>query len=175
VTFDDLFNNFTHSAFRLETLPQYLVDEESEDFATWKAGRSLPERSPRTSPWLRRIQDTTWSGKAWCRVHVVDKPLSEYVRYEVVGYRESAAAGEDVRIADRAASQLLEGLTSDFWLFDGDTDHAVAVLMRYDLAGHFIGWDPTEDPVTIRSCRERRDIALAYSLPLAEAEELLAA
>jgi hypothetical protein len=175
VTFDDLFDGFTDTAFRLETRPQYLVDEEQEDFATWRAGLPRLERSPRTSPWLRRIQDTTRAGKSWCRVHVIDRPLSEYLRYEVVGYRESAAAGEDVRIADRGSSALLEGLRSDFWLFDGDTDHALAVPMHYDPDGHFVGWDPTTGREAIRCCRERRDIALTYSLPLDQAGDLPAA
>src|SRR5207245_5369176 len=40
------------------------------------------------------------SGRHVGRVHVVDQPLSPYVRYELAVYAENVSAGEDVRIAD---------------------------------------------------------------------------
>ena len=116
--FPDCFDEFRVSAFRLETLRQYAVPAEDERIAAFREHRPLPERSVRTSPWLRRIADTTAAGKRWSRVHVVDEPLSEYVRFEMVTYRESAQAGEEIRIADRRADPALDALQTDFWLFD---------------------------------------------------------
>jgi hypothetical protein len=175
VTFDELFDSFTDTAFRLETLQQYLVDQERERIAAFRAGKPLPERSPRTSQWLRRIQNTTHGGKRWRRVHVVDRPLSEYLQYQFVGYRGSVAAGEDVRIVDRAASSDLESLRRDFWLFDAETDHPMVVMMRYDGDGRFLGWDSTTSHDVIQACQSQRDLALAHSVSLEEAEAMLVA
>jgi hypothetical protein len=48
---------------------------------------------------LRRIALTTAAGKSWSRIHVIQEPLSEYLRYELIGYVESMAVGEEIRLA----------------------------------------------------------------------------
>jgi hypothetical protein len=167
--FDQLFDRFQHSAFRLETRQQYLVPGEEERIRAWREGRPRPERSPRTSPWLRRVAETTAAGKRWQRVHVVDLPLSWYLRYQLVGYDESAAAGEQIRLADRRAHPDLAGLDEDFWLLDGDDpERALAVFLDYDADGRFLGFRPISDPAVLRRCREQRDLALEHSVPLAD-------
>ena len=35
------------------------------------------------------------------RVHVVSEPLTDYLRFEITGYRLNVEAGEDVRILPR--------------------------------------------------------------------------
>jgi hypothetical protein len=120
----------------------------------------------RTEPWLARIAVTTVAGKSWERVHVVDHPLSEYLRYELEGYVESQAAGEQIKIADRAADESLTGLGDDFWLFDGDSPDAYAVLMRYDEAGHFVGFEHTVDPAVLERCRREREAVRRHALDL---------
>ena len=140
------FDEFRVSAFRLETLRQYAVPAEDERIAAFRERRPLPERSVRTSPWLRRIAETTAAGKHWSRVHVVDVPLSEYVRFEMVTYRESAQAGEDIRITDRRADPALDALQTDFWLFDAETDHPFAALMQYNADGHYVDAAGDERP-----------------------------
>ncbi len=118
--FDAVFDRFQATAFRLETLPRYAGDE-GEEFAIFLAGGLLPERSTRTVPWLRRGADTTAAGAQWRRVHVVSRPLTDYLRFEMVGYQANVGAGEDVRIADRDTHPELAALRRDFWLFDADT------------------------------------------------------
>jgi hypothetical protein len=97
------------------------------------------------------------------RVHVVDRPLSTYLRLEFLGYQENAAAGEEVYIADRGAHPDLRGLTEDFWLFDDE----VAVRMIYDAEGRFVGVERALD-AELQHYRHRRDLALAHSVPLAD-------
>lgn len=164
--FDPYFDRFHTSVFRLETLQQYTVDEEQERITAFRQGLPRPERSVRTSPWLRRIAVTTADGKRWQRIHVVDHPLSGYLRYEMAGYVESAAAGEEIRIADRAKSPDLAGLGPDFWLFDEGTADAFALLMQYDQEGHFLGFDHTADPQDLAECGRQRSTALSHSLSL---------
>ena len=160
------FDEFQVSAFRLETLRQYAVPAEDERIAAFRERRPLPERSPRTSPWLRRVAETTAAGKYWSRVHVVDEPLSEYVRFEMVTYRESAQAGENIWITDRRANPALDALQTDFWLFDAETDRPFAALMQYDADGHYMDAAVTTNRTAIAECKAARDLALNHSVPL---------
>lgn len=150
-----------HSAFRLETLPQYLVPQEAEEYEAWRAGRPTPLQTPDTSPWLAKIRRMTLDGYCWSRVHVVDWPLSDYTRFELHGYRANAAAGEDVRIADRHAHPDMAQLDRDFWLIDDRT----AVWMDYDSEGRFIR-PQLANAVETDRCRAMRDLALAHAEPL---------
>jgi hypothetical protein len=142
------------------------VSAEDARLKAFREGTARPERSVRTEPWLGRIAVTTVAGKSWERVHVVDHPLSEYLRYELVGYVESQAAGERILIADRAADASLARLGEDFWLFDADSPDAYAVLMHYDGDGHFVGFDHTADAVVLERCRTERDIVRRHAADL---------
>jgi hypothetical protein len=164
--FNDCFDRFLTSAWRLEVRQLYASAGEAERIRAWREGQPRPERSVRTSPWLRRVAVTTADGKQWGRVHVVSHPLSEYLRYEMVGYVESAAAGEEIRIADRAASSALDDLGPDFWLFDSGTEHAFAVLMRYDDDGRLAEYEPVSTRTALAACCGIRDLVLAHSIPL---------
>ena len=164
--FDAWFDRFERSTFRLETLQRYSVSGEDERLRAFREGTPRPERSVRNDPWLHRIALTTAAGKRWQRVHVVQHPLTEYLRYELVSYVESAATGEDIRITVRATRPDLAALNEDFWLFDADTDGAYAVLMRYDEEGHFLGYDHTTDPDILDRCCAQRDLVLEHAVEL---------
>lgn len=138
-TFDALFDRFSFSVFRLEALPAYAGGE--SDVRAFLGGRPRQERSVRTSAWLARIAASTMAGKRWSRVRVLDEPLTDYQRYELEAYRESQAVGEEVRLVQRST---VGDLGPDFWLFDGETPDAFAVLMRYDIDGRIESRDPVE-------------------------------
>jgi len=123
-----------HSAFRLETLPQYLVPQEADELAEWRSGRRTPLATPDSSPWLARIQSSTDSGYQWHRARVLDYPLSEYSEFELYGYQANYAAGENIRVVNRSWNAQLNQLREDFWLIDDE----IAVRMIYDEEGHFI-------------------------------------
>ena len=161
------FDTFRSTALRLETLQHYDAPAEYERITAFREGRPLPERSPRTSPWLRRVAETTAEGKRWSRVRLVEHPLSEYVRFELVTYLESQRAGEDIHLTDRQAHPALEALRTDFWLFDAETSQPFAALMDYDQQGRYLGAEVTSDPEAVRVCTAARDLALHHSVPLA--------
>jgi hypothetical protein len=167
MTLDDLFATFAASAFRLETLQHYEVKDDDPRRRAFREGRPLPPR-PGKSESMRMVSEATAAGKRVHRVHVVDLPLSEYVRYELAVYPENIATGEDVRIANRAAHPGLRSLNTDFWLFDADTDDASVVWFRYTPGGLIISRDYSNDPADVRLAREQRDLALEHSLPLSE-------
>jgi uncharacterized protein DUF6879 len=161
------FDLFERSAFRLETLPAYAVGgAEEERLKAFRLGLPRPERSVRTSPWLARIARTTAAGKSWRRIRVLGWPLTEYQRYQLVGYQESAAAGDVICIADRSARPELAVLDRDFWLFDADEPQPFAALMTYDDADRYIGSEITAAPETIERCKAARRLAERYSVPL---------
>ena len=149
------------SAFRLETRPQYLVPQERDEFDRWRSGQPLPLPTPESNPWLARIKSTTAGGYRWYRVHVLDDPLSDYLRYELWGYRANQAAGEEIYLAERAAHPSLDQLREDFWLID---DNA-AVRVIYDDEGHFVRLERADD---VGPYRSMHDLALRHAMPLDE-------
>ncbi len=159
---------FESTAFRLETLPQYLVPQDVERLRIFRETGQPPSRTTETSPWLGLIARTTAAGRRWSRVHVVSQPFTEYLRFELLAYRDNAVAGESIGIADRDTHAALAQLTEDFWLFDGDGDHPIAVLMRYDADGHYLGAERAGHPDTVARRRAQRDLALALATPLDE-------
>lgn len=161
------FDLFEHSAERLETLATYSAGgSEAERLLAFRLGLPRPERSVRTSPWLARIAETTAAGKAWRRIRVMDWPLSEYQRYQLVGYQEAAAAGDVIRIADRAAHPELATLERDFWLFDADGPQPFAAVMTYNQDGEYLGSEVTTITADIERCKAQLDLAARYSVPL---------
>lgn len=164
--FDALFDAFTHSAYRLEALPSYAVSEEDESYRAFRKGTPRPERSVRTSPWMRRIAITTAAGKSWSRTRVIDTPLTDYQRWQIPAYLESQAVGEQISIVYR--SDLEVAPPSDFWLFDDSTDQPRAAMMDYSPDGAFLGYTMVRDEESIAVLRRRREIINAMSIPLAE-------
>ena len=160
------FEVFTVSAFRLETLRAYTAPGEQDRVRAFRRGLPLPERPAPASRWLARIAATTAAGKSWHRVRVLDRPLSEYECYRLLGYRESAAAGEVIRIADRSSCPALAPLARDFWLFDADAARPFAALMNYDHAGEYLSAAVTTEPAVIMACVTARNLAQQHSVPL---------
>ncbi len=168
-SFDELFNNFGESAFRLETLQHYEIPGDAERLSAFREGRALPI-TPSKREWLDFMAQAVAAGKRTYRVHVLDRPLTEYVRFELAAYQENAAAGEEIRPGERRAHRALGGPRSDFWLFDDD----IAVPMQYDEEGRFVDFQITTAAEVVERCRRERDLALAHSVELEEFREALA-
>lgn len=164
----DLFEGWEQSVFRLETLPIYLDEYQSEHCQAWLADRPLPPWSAETRAWFDYVSQTTQAGRRWQRVHVLSRPLNDYLRYELTMYSDTERFGYETLIADREGHTELDALTSDFYLFDGDGDYetAFAILMHYDDDGRFLGMWRTDDPPVLETCRSQRDLALAAAVPL---------
>ncbi|WP_372408890.1 DUF6879 family protein [Streptomyces luteireticuli] len=129
--FGRLFETFERTAFRLETLEEYDIEEEREEIARFIAGEDMgPEWAD--NPWVRSMTD---KGKHVSRVHVLRSPLTDYLRYELAAYPGNIKAGEEIGIVD-LSEQTVTGLPDhDFWLFD-DRD---VYRMHYTEAGAFVG------------------------------------
>jgi hypothetical protein len=158
-----LFTGLRSSWFRLETLQQYEVDYESDEYREFLQTGRL-DREP--GPWQQMISEHTRAGRKLQRVHVVQEPLTDYVRYEFAAYEHNQRAGEEIRLIPTPEEVWPHDLPrgQDFWLFD-DAD---AWAMVYDEAGRFIAAEQVTAPEDIERCRRWRDVALRLSIPLAD-------
>ncbi|MFE7409764.1 DUF6879 family protein [Streptomyces laurentii] len=156
--FGKLFEGFEHTAFRLETLATYDVEEEREEMARFFAGGDMgPEWDD--NPWVRSMTDL---GKRVSRVHVLSSPLTDYLRYELAAYPGNIKAGESIGIIDRA-ERSVDGLPDhDFWLFD-DRD---VYRMHYTESGAFVGAEllPAD---RLPEYLDHRSAALSVAVPFA--------
>lgn len=147
-------------AWRLETLPVYRVPQEDEAIRRFLAGEPVTREA--TQPWFDRVQAYVASGRSVGRVHIVTRPLSDYLRFEFEHYRHNVEAGEAVRILDVTdRTNPLEGV-QDFWMFD----RSQVVLMHYQQDGTQTSREVHEgDPEPF--CQYQR-IAISESVPFEE-------
>src|SRR5215469_13048784 len=119
----DLYRTASEAVWRLETLQHYEVPGDKERQEAFHAGEPLPPPRAAKREDLRFIAALRAAGITVGRIHVVDQPLSPYLRYEIAVYAENAAAGEDVRIADRSLHRELAALGQDFAIADPQGEH----------------------------------------------------
>ncbi|MER6529423.1 DUF6879 family protein [Streptomyces sp. NPDC001508] len=152
---------FQREAWRLETLPWYRVPSEDGDIRDFLAGHRI-DPANYSSSYTDGLRKLRAEGKAKGRVHVVSRPLTDYLRFEFMYYGVHAAAGDDIRILDVTdRPNPLEGV-QDFWLFD----RSQVVLMHYDADGTQIGREVFEGDVT--PFLEYQRIAVTESVPFEE-------
>ncbi|MEZ0093817.1 DUF6879 family protein [Streptacidiphilus sp. EB129] len=125
----EFFDGMQRDAFRLETLPVYRVPQEEEAIRRFRAGRPIAEAD--TATWTARLRMFAESGRVVRRVHVLSRPLTEYLEFEFEHYRHNVAAGEDVRILDITNRENPGLPDQDFWMFDDER----VVLMNYEPDG----------------------------------------
>lgn len=133
------FDSMEREAFRLETLPAYRVPQEAELFRRFLEGEPLSTAD--TKPWTDRLKRLATEGKAVSRVHVIRRPLTDYLRFEFEHYRHNVDAGEEIRILDLTERPDPGLPKQDFWLFD----ESRVVLMNYAANGTQISRELIED------------------------------
>jgi hypothetical protein len=154
-----LLASFRTSAFRLETRDLYQVEQERQWFEGFCRGEPLPELTPENDSWLRLVADKTAAGAGMTRVHIVRRPPSQYVQFELALQVSSVAAGEQIHIVERGTHPELDRADTDFWLFDDQ----VVVVVHYDDQGRFIGTEQTREVAPYCALR---DLALTLGEPL---------
>ena len=162
---DEAIRGCRWSAFRLEVRQQYAIGDEAEALAAFLAhGRRVP-RTVRDDEYVRLVAGHVLGGRERARVHVVARPLTGYLRYEMAEYADLAVAGEQIFIADRGASPELAPLRDDFWLIDEGHDTECAILLNYSQDGAFEGCSlaPT---ARIAELREAKETALLHAKAL---------
>jgi hypothetical protein len=157
-----MFRDFTREAWRLETLPQYLMPQEAEELAAFRAGVRVDPRTV-SNEYTDGLRRQVSEGRTQGRVHIVTRPLSAYLRFEFSQYYAAhSLAGEDIRILDVTdRPNPLEGV-QDYWMFD----RSAVVLMNYRADGRQINRQVFEGDVA--PFVEHQSIAVAESVPFEE-------
>ncbi|MGW3834463.1 DUF6879 family protein [Streptomyces microflavus] len=156
------FEGFQREAWRLETLPQYLMPQEAEEFEAFRDGARVDPATV-SNEYTDRLRRQVTQGKSQGRVHVVTRPLSDYLRFEFHHYYKAhSLAGEEIRILDVTNRPNPLGRAQDFWLFDS----AEVVLMNYHSDGRQISREVFDGD--IGPFLERQRIAVEESVAFEE-------
>jgi hypothetical protein len=160
--FDRLFTDFHYTAYRLETLQRYTMPYEEEPLRRFLAGEPYPD-DPTIKKWLTIVQDSVIAGKQIQRVHIVQEPLSDYIKFELEwGYPGNHKAGEEILIIPVEKGQWPDGLPKhDYWLLDSKQ----LIIMRYGPEGAFLTAELVDDDVEVKKHNHWRDLALDKAIP----------
>ncbi|MFC1432787.1 DUF6879 family protein [Streptacidiphilus sp. N1-3] len=145
----------------METLPAYNVPQEDEEIRAFLAGERINPHA-HSNDYTEDLRRVRREGKCKGRVHIVTRPLSDYLRYEFMYYLPHAWAGEDIRIMDITDRPNPLAGVQDFWMFD----KTEVVLMNYEADGTQISREVHEGDAT--PYVEYQRIALAQSVPFEE-------
>jgi hypothetical protein len=112
---------------------------------------------------VERVSRQRAEGKSNGRVHIVTRPLSDYLRFEFSRYYElHASVGDEIRILDVTGRPNPLGGVQDFWMFD----QSEVVLMNYRADGGQINREVFEGDIS--PFVEYQRIAIAESVPFKE-------
>ncbi|MFF4423930.1 DUF6879 family protein [Streptomyces sp. NPDC001549] len=156
--FGRLFENFEHTAWRLETRRRYASDEATDTYAQFLRGES-PSWDMETA-WSTTIRQKASGGATVGRVRVVDSHPTPGQRYLMAHTEKNIALGEEIRNLWRADAERLRLPTEDFWIFDS---RLVAVL-NFDEGDNLLDVELVTEPVEVNRCAQVRDTAWHYAV-----------
>jgi hypothetical protein len=159
--FNALFDRFEHEAFRLETLPVYVVEQEQEPFAAFLDGRARPlTEVPYLAQWFDAIRSATSAGRRISRVRILDDPPTDYQRFEIWAGQFNTESGEVLRYLQRhRAEDAGIPLGTDWWLFDSRR----LAIMNFDPHGRPLGGEIVTDKCVIDQHCAWRDLAVRHA------------
>ncbi|MFH8594775.1 DUF6879 family protein [Streptomyces rimosus] len=161
-TLGDLFDSFEREAFRLETLDDYSRSGNVDAYHAFLAGEPQPDDY--NTDWIEELRSHTAKGKRVRRVHILRRPLSDYLRFELGwGYRKNMSGGEEFFILDVTDGPNPLENVPDFWLFDSES----VAVMKYDGTGRYLGSQVLPPTRTVEFTRYRA-AALAQAEPFTE-------
>ncbi|WP_406344040.1 DUF6879 family protein [Streptomyces sp. NBC_00648] len=155
----ELFRNFKHSAWRLETRRGYASDVEDDSYVAFKATGSATWDLE--SPWSVNMREQTAQGKRVGRVRIVDDPPTMGQLFLLDYAKCNAATGEDIRNLWRKDAERLHLGDEDFWIFDS---RLVAVL-RFDGDDVLLNIELTTEPAEVVRYSMLRDAAMQHAVP----------
>lgn len=115
------FKSFKAEAFRLEVLQAYGEPSEHKAFDMFLSGR--PPGREFIADWCDMVSAHRESGKSMSRVHLVNLPLSDYMKFEIeCAYKYTQEAGERIYLLDssQVPAEQASCLQEDFWLYDDE-------------------------------------------------------
>jgi hypothetical protein len=144
-----LCREITTSFVHLETRDSYGTEVELPHMATWRRGE--PDDLAWLGWWLEMLRDHVAAGRTCRRARIVSEPLSDYQRWTLGHAGVFVDAGEDIRYVPRRqlTDVMLPG-SGDFYVFDDE----LVLFLHYAGNGTNTAFETTDDPATVRTCRE---------------------
>ena len=108
--------------FKVEVLQDYSVEDMGDSLQAWFAGNrkkslELMKKDAGSNEWVK-MSNATPAKKI--RIHIVDKPYSPYLLWEIEYYKlvNIPLAGEEIYLVQREAVKDLDIPDGDFMIFD---------------------------------------------------------
>lgn len=159
--YQELFDSYERSVFRLEQQPAYDVDFERDLFEKFVAGHpEPPDQFEEFRAWYTTIAAQTAAGISFERVRLVDDPPTAYQRWTRYMDGWNIRAGETIHYLSRKRARrakLTEAFEGrDFWLFDDER----LVIMTFDVDHRCTSKDISTDDTDLQHARMWRDLAI---------------
>lgn len=137
IVWDKLWNEMNSEWFKVEVLQDYTGEDKGPSLAAWMTGdRELSMQLARNEPndWQQACQEKVERGVMLTRIHVVDYPLSDYMKWEIEIYkvRNIPLGKETVYLLDRKDIGDLELPAGDLMMFD----KKYVAIGHYDESGY---------------------------------------
>ncbi|MGW1139208.1 DUF6879 family protein [Streptomyces zhihengii] len=168
--FSRLFEQFEHTAWRLETRRRYASDEDTDTYAQFTRGEPV-DWNEIDSEWCANRRVQTGLGKRIERVRIVDDPPTTGQLYLLDNARRNSAVGERMMNLSRAEADRLDLPSEDFWLFDS----RMVALLLFDDADNLTGVELITEPAEVVRYSMVRDAAMHHAVPYEEFAAGLAA
>jgi len=136
------FQNFKYSAFRLELLQNYSITSEQTSYYYFTQHQKINSIYHQD-----RYDIITTARQRWAimeRVHIIEKPFSPYLLYEIEAYKHNIQHGEKIFLLDN--SDYNKSIDHDFRLFDDE----IVIKMYYNKQWEFVWYDEITDPDNIQ-------------------------
>lgn len=156
--FNDLFENFEHTAWRLETRRRFASDEATENYAQFVAGE--PVQWDYSHPWCTNVRTQTEQGKRFERVRIVDNPPTPGQLFLLNNAKRNCDVGEDIRNLWREEANRLRLPSEDFWIFDS----RLVALLNFDDDDNLLDVELITEPVQVNRYAQVRDAAWHYAV-----------
>jgi hypothetical protein len=168
--FDTLWQKLKKRFFKLECEQFYNVPDDP-CFRAYKAGDiDAAMRLFRVSlkEDYKYLDDITRKNLDYTRVHILERPFSEYILFELKTYEVSAHYGQRIfLIESQFARELNMQDKAEFMIFDS---YAV-VFLKYDSSGLREGIFLSEDSALIEHCNRLAEQLIVRSLSLGKFQD----
>jgi len=157
---NDLCRGIRTSFVHLETRDAYGTEVELPHLAKWLRGE--PDDFAWLDWWLDMLRGHRAAGRTCRRARIVSEPVSDYQRWTLSHAEMFVDAGEDIRYVPRPSlvSVSLPG-SGDFYVFDD----RIVLFLHYAGNGTNTAFEVTEDPATVRTCRQAFNTVWALATP----------
>lgn len=166
-TFDALWSGLREELFKVETLQRYTDDEHLESYRAFKRGDLDGCRELIRKEFEKENSDRN-KKIAMTRVHIIEIPVTKYLRFEFETYKISEEYGEKIYLADwekvKKEFNINEWKREDFLLFNQKT----AIVNHFDEQNAYVYSEIFESENEVKLYLEVREFLLQNSIAFEE-------